>query len=101
MLNARRTMVANGDASKQIWVTEYGAPTSGPNSVGQGEQSAIMYDAYRLWSGYSWAGPLCWFDYRDKGTDTSDHGNFFGLYAKNGQPKQALAQYQSLVRSAR
>ncbi|HEY5012881.1 MAG TPA: cellulase family glycosylhydrolase [Acidimicrobiia bacterium] len=101
MLNARRTMVANGDAAKQIWVTEYGAPTGGPNSVSQGDQSTIMYDAYRLWAGYSWAGPLCWFDYRDKGTDTSDHGNFFGLYSKNGQPKEALAQYQSLVRSAR
>jgi hypothetical protein len=101
MLHARAVMVANGDADKQIWVTEYGAPTGGPQSVSQQQQAAIMYDAYRLWAGYSWAGPLCWFDYRDKGTDTSDHGNFFGLYAKDGQPKVALQQYESLVRSAR
>jgi hypothetical protein len=60
-----------------------------------------MYDAFRLWAGYSWAGPLCWFDYRDKGTDTGNHGNFFGLYTHDGQPKVALRQYQELVRSAR
>jgi polysaccharide biosynthesis protein PslG len=100
MLHARQVMVDNGDADKQIWVTEYGAPTGGPGSVSQQQQAAIMYDAYRLWATYSWAGPLCWFDYRDKGTDTSDHGNFFGLYAKDGQPKVSLQQYESLVRSA-
>jgi hypothetical protein len=101
MLNARKIMVANGDADKKIWVTEYGAPTKGPNSVSPDEQAQIMYDAYRLWATYSWAGPLCWFDYRDKGTDTSDHGNFFGLYAKDGQPKVALTQYRTLVQSIR
>ena len=101
MLAARETMVKNGDGEKKIWVTEYGAPTGGPKSVDQNQQAAIMYDAYRLWSGYSWAGPLCWFDYRDIGTDTSDHGNFFGLYANNGDPKVALTQYQTLVRSVR
>ena len=101
MLNARKTMVANGDSAKQIWVTEYGAPTGGPNSVDQDQQAKIMYDAYRLWAAYPWAGPLCWFDYRDKGTDTSDHGNFFGLYTKDGQPKVALQQYEKLARAAR
>lgn len=101
MLNARKTMVANGDAAKKVWATEYGAPTGGPNSVDQEHQAAIMYDAYRLWASYSWAGPLCWFDYRDKGTDTSDHGNFFGLYTNADQPKVALMQYQSLLRTAR
>jgi polysaccharide biosynthesis protein PslG len=101
LLTARATMVANGDAAKKIWVTEFGAPTNGPNSVDETQQAAIMYDAYRLWATYPWAGPLCWFDYRDKGTDTSDHGNFFGLYAKDGRPKVALTQYQSLVRSVR
>jgi hypothetical protein len=100
MLHARQVMVANGDVGKQIWVTEYGAPTGGPGSVSQQQQAAIMYDAYRLWANYPWAGPLCWFDYRDKGTDTSDHSNFFGLYAKDGQPKVSLQQYESLVRSA-
>ena len=97
MLAARQTMVDNGDGDKQIWVTEFGAPTGGRNGVSQEQQAAIMHDAYRLWAGYSWAGPLCWFDYRDKGTDTSDQGNFFGLYTNDGQPKLALAQFKSLV----
>lgn len=101
MLSARQTMVDNGDSAKKIFVTEYGAPTGGPNSVNEDQQAAIMYDAYRLWATYSWAGPLCWFDYRDKGTDTSDHGNFFGLYTKSGEQKVAVRQYQALVQSAR
>jgi len=101
MLHAREVMVANGDAGKKIWVTEYGAPTGGPGSVSQQQQAAIMYDAYRLWATYPWAGPLCWFDYRDKGTDTSTHANFFGLYVRDGQPKVSVQQYESLVRSAR
>jgi hypothetical protein len=101
MLKARDTMVSNGDGDKQIWVTEYGAPTDGPNSVSEDQQAKIMYDAFRLWATYPWAGPLCWFDYRDKGTDTSDHGNFFGLYTKDGQPKVALQQYETLARAAR
>lgn len=100
MLAARQTMVDNGDGDKQIWVTEFGAPTAGPNAVSQEQQVAIMRDAYRLWAGYSWAGPLCWFDYRDKGTDTSNHGNFFGLYTNNGKPKLALQQFETLVRKA-
>ena len=97
MLAARQTMVDNGDGDKQIWVTEFGAPTGGRNAVSQAQQAAIMHDAYRLWAGYSWAGPLCWFDYRDKGNDTSDQGNSFGLYTSDGQPKLALAQFTSLV----
>jgi hypothetical protein len=101
MLRARNTMVANGDSAKKIWVTEYGAPTNGPNAVNQEQQAALMYAAYKLWAGYPWAGPLCWFDYRDKGTDTSDHGNFFGFYSKSGQPKLVVKQYEALVQSAR
>jgi hypothetical protein len=101
MLNTRRTMVANGDSAKKIWITEFGAPTNGPKSVDQEQQAQMMYDAYRLWASYSWAGPLCWFDYRDKGTDTSGHADFFGLYSHDGQAKVALRQYQALVRSVR
>ena len=102
MLNARQTMVANGDADKKIWVTEYGAPTGGAG-IGRPGSSRRRSCTTPTGSGpsYSWAGPLCWFDYRDKGTDTSDHGNFFGLYTNDGQPKVALQQYETLVRSAR
>jgi hypothetical protein len=100
MLAARQAMVDNGDGDKQIWVTEFGAPTGGANGVSQEQQAAIMHDAYRLWVGYPWAGPLCWFDYRDKGTDTSNQGNFFGLYTNDDQPKVALEQFETLVRKA-
>ena len=104
MLTARQVMVANGDSAKKIWATEYGAPTNGPraaHTTTEAAQASILTAGYRLFNTYSWAGPLCWFDYRDKGTDTSTHANFFGLYVREGQPKVSVQQYESLVRSAR
>jgi hypothetical protein len=61
----------------------------------------MLADAYHLWSTYSWGGPLCWFDYRDKGNDTSTQKDFFGLYSTNGTPKPAVAQYTAVVHSVR
>jgi hypothetical protein len=30
----RSTMIANGDSGMKIWVTEFGAPTDGPEIIG-------------------------------------------------------------------
>ena len=102
MLKARQTMVANGDGDKKIWVTEYGAPTNGGGgSITEAQQAQMVADAYRLWSSYRWAGPLCWFDYRDKGNDTGNKKDFYGLLTSDGSPKPALQQYEDLAHIAR
>ncbi len=102
MLNAHRIMAANGDGAMKIWITEYGAPTNGGGgAVTEAQQAQMVTDAYRLWSTYSWSGPLCWFDYRDKGNDTSNKKDFFGLVNSDGDPKAALVQFQMLARSVR
>ncbi len=95
MLTVRQTMVANGDADKKIWATEYGAPTNGPNSnsVSEAVQAQMLDTGYRLFAGYSWSGPMCWFQYQDKGTDASVQSNFFGLIRFDGSHKPAYSTF--------
>ena len=99
MLAIRNLMVANGDGAKQIWVTEFGAPTNGPNSVSEAQQAAILQDGFGLWKTYPWAGVISWFDYQDKGTDTSSHQDFFGLVDTAGRHKPAYTAFVSLTKS--
>jgi hypothetical protein len=81
-------MAAHGDGSKQIWITEFGAPTNGPDgAVSEQQQATIAADAVRIWHGYSWAGPMFWYDYMDAGTDTSSSENFYGLVRADGSHK--------------
>jgi endo-1,4-beta-mannosidase len=98
MLRVRSIMVQNGDASKPIWITEFGAPTNGPGGVSQQQQAAIMQNGFQLWKTYAWGGVICWFDYRDKGTDTSTHKDFFGIITNSGARKASYATYAALAR---
>ena len=97
MLNARQAMVDNGDSNKKIWITEFGAPTSGPGGVSPDQQAAMLQDAYTLWKSYSWTGPLCWFDYQDKGTNPGTNKDWFGLLTYSGARKPSAATYQRLA----
>jgi polysaccharide biosynthesis protein PslG len=103
MLTVRQTMVANGDANKQIWVTEYGAPTNGPSSsryVTETVQAQMVTTAYQLFNTYSWAGPLCWFQYQDQGTDPTIQDDWFGLYRYDGTAKPAATTYTTIAHQA-
>jgi hypothetical protein len=83
-------MVANGDGGKRIWMTESGAPTpttkagitTTPAYLANYVTQAIA--AMRSWS---WSGPLFFFRYRDKGTDTSNPEDMFGLVTYDFTPK--------------
>lgn len=89
----RQTMIANGDADKQIWMTEMGAPTWGQSvTVTEAEQVQILREAVDLASGYDWAGPIMWFGYQDS---TLDRG--FGLLDSNGNAKASYAAYKTLA----
>jgi polysaccharide biosynthesis protein PslG len=103
MLTVRRLMVAAGAGAKKIWATEYGAPTHGASTQhypSEASQSSILTTAYRLFDSYSWAGPLCWFDYQDKGVNPNDQGDWFGLRRPDDTPKPALFALAALGRTA-
>jgi polysaccharide biosynthesis protein PslG len=97
MLQVRALMVRNGDGGKPIWVTEFGAPTNGPGGVSEAQQAAIMRNGFDLWKTYSWGGVISWFDYQDKGTDTSTHKDFFGIVDTTGRHKPSWSTYSSIA----
>lgn len=95
----RSVMSQNGDADKKIWITEYGAPTNGPQgstAVSEQQQADMLNEAYRLAMTFDWAGPMMWYSFKDKGTSTSTMENFFGLLRADNSQKPAYSVYRSL-----
>jgi beta-xylosidase len=86
-------MSSHGDGGKKIWVTEFGAPTNGPNKSGEfvseQQQAQILTDALRIYRSYSWAGPFFWYNYVDTGTSTLTSENFYGLVRNDNSHKPA------------
>jgi hypothetical protein len=84
-------MTANGDGAKQIWGTEWGAPTGTSSmSVGASTQAQYVMSEYQQWATYPYVGPLFVHEIRDESTDTSSWSENLGLERLNGAPKPAL-----------
>lgn len=93
----RQLMERNGDAAKQIWVTEYGAPTSGGRrAVGLARQAAMARAAAVATTVWTWAGPLIWYSFKDRGADKSVAEDNFGIVTVLGIAKPALAALTSV-----
>jgi hypothetical protein len=93
----RSLMEANGDGAKQIWATEYGAPTNGPvgsSFVSEAAQARLVGHAFPLFRSYSWAGPLLWYSGRDLGSRRTTRENFFGVLRRDFSRKPAYSAYR-------
>jgi hypothetical protein len=93
-------MKANGDGDKQIWMTEYGAPTNGP--VGSGfvdekKQEGLVHDVTNALLNKPWAGPLFWYTYQDLSLPNDTKQNYYGLEHVNGSGKPALDAWRQLL----
>ena len=82
---------ANGDASKPLWLTELGAPTSGPDGVGTAAQAQELTQAIADAKATSWMGALYIYTYEDSGSDPTTNEDWFGLLNADGSPKPAFA----------
>lgn len=82
---------ANGDASKPLWLTELGAPTSGPDGVGMAAQAQELTQAIADAKATSWMGALYIYTYEDSGSDPTTNEDWFGLLNADGSPKPAFA----------
>lgn len=103
----RSVMADNGDASKPLWITEMGAPTSGPPTdpvrtcsmplgawaiYDQCMQARYLQQVVSVSKTLTWVGPVFIYTYKDRGTNTADRENFFGVVDFNGVRKQAYGQ---------
>ena len=97
----RSIMITNGDSAKKIWITEYGAPTSGnPDSVTETEQQAILEEAINLHGSYDWVGPMfifTMFDFQPYGS-SADREDYFGIKHSDGSNKLAYASLKNLIK---
>jgi hypothetical protein len=99
LISMRSLMVANGDAAKRVWATEFGAPTDprDPSSVDYATQALMFSRALALWSAYPWAGPFIGYQFQDRGTNTANEEDFFGLVTADGVPKPSYYSFQAAV----
>ena len=94
--SARSIMSAHGDAAKQIWATEFGAPTgSTTRDITEAAQAKLVTDSYAQLKSWSWAGPAFFYSYHDNGTNKSDVEQNFGVMHFDWTPKLSYAAYQS------
>ena len=85
--SVRSIMTANGDSAKKIWITEYGAPTSGTTqNHSDAEQSNELVQAISQVEHLSWVGSFYIYTWED---GVPDEG--FGVLTVNGAKKPAYA----------
>ena len=86
--SVRIIMIQHGDASKEVWITEFGAPTTGPFSVGQAGQNTEISQALADVRKMPWVRSFYIYTWRDvRGIPVIDQG--FGLLGVLGLPKPA------------
>lgn len=111
-ISIRSIMVAHGDGDKNVWATEFGAPTNGPDvratlgdfrynlsssDVDEQLQSAMAEQFVAEGNSYPWAGPFFWYSYQDLGTSTDTNENFFGIRRADGSAKPVYATFKRLL----
>ena len=85
----RSVMTSHGDSRKQVWITEVGAPSSGPDGVGQAAQGTDLSQAIANTRNTSWIGGLYLYSWQDEGTSQATDENWFGLVTATGAHKAA------------
>jgi polysaccharide biosynthesis protein PslG len=94
----RSVMVARGDSSKQIWATEFGAPTNGPSNqtpLSEADQATMVTAAYNKFASFSWAGPLFYYNYKDFGTNATNREDWFGVRRFDNTQKPSYTAYKN------
>jgi polysaccharide biosynthesis protein PslG len=94
----RSVMTSNGDSGKSIWITEVGAPSSGPDGIGQAAQATLLTQAIAYAKKTTWVGALYIYSWQDNGTDATNDQDWFGLLTATGSRKPA---YKAVVDAIR
>lgn len=98
--NVVKIMKKYNDTDKKIWITEFGAPTGGPDPrwyMSEEKQAEYYADAFNLYKESDWAGPLFIYTYLDSGYEPTTNENFFGIVRFDGSLKPAYKKIQELI----
>ena len=82
----RDLMVANGDANKEIWATEYGEPTSVATDA---QQAAFLQDMLTTWPTLGYTGPTFIHTLTDPSTGSTNPEDTLGVIRSDGTLKPA------------
>ena len=93
----RSVMIANGDGGKKIYITEIGAPTGGPRRVSETAQAAVLTQAIDAAKRTSWIGGIYLYTWRDRGGDTGNSQDWFGLLTRAGGHKPAYTAVKNAI----
>jgi hypothetical protein len=86
----RSVMTANGDAAKKIWITEYGAPTVGPDAISEADQSEDLVQGIAQVKQVSYIGAFYIYTWQD--VDSVGAGNDgYGMLTDTGAQKPSYA----------
>ncbi|MGJ7917770.1 cellulase family glycosylhydrolase [Massilia sp. LXY-6] len=96
----RSIMNQYGDDKKKIWITEYGAPTSGTNiwgtTVSEDRQASMVTQTLALTASYTWTGPTFWYNFKDFcAAGSSDSECYYGMVRSDGTAKPAFNAYRN------
>jgi polysaccharide biosynthesis protein PslG len=89
----RSVMEANGDGLKQIWITEVGAPSDGPDGVGTAAQALEIAQVVESAKASPWIGETFFYTYQD----SASNPDYFGLLNADGSQKPAWAALASAL----
>ena len=90
----RKIMIANGDASKKIWATEYGQPMTASDEAGQ---AAFIADLMNKWQEMPYAGPIMIHTTRDRNTGSTNLEEVFGVFRTDWSAKPAQQAMKSAI----
>jgi hypothetical protein len=94
----RSVMARYKDSGKPIWITEFGAPSDGPNGVGANGEAAELRQAIALAKSTRWIRAIYIYTWQDAGTKTWTNADWFGLLNFSGRTKPA---YQAVAKAIR
>jgi hypothetical protein len=115
-VSLRSVLNQYGTPNLPIWITEYGAPTSGPGQVSDGtlatispmtthvtevQQARIATDVVVTAASNHGIGALIWYTNKDLSDDTSSNNNFYGLRRSDGSAKPAFAAFRRAIANLR
>jgi hypothetical protein len=90
----RQIMIANGDAKKKIWATEYGEPMTATDEAGQ---AAFIADLMTKWQEMPYTGPIMIHTTRDRSTGSTNVEDVFGVFRSDWSPKPAQQTMKNAI----